>query len=59
MPNLKFLALQHNMIEKMFDLRYLGQLEFLDLSCNKIAKSVPELLPSSLMVLKLLGNPCT
>lgn len=38
-PNLKFLALQNNQIEKFPDLRYLTQLEFLDLSHNKLKEN--------------------
>lgn len=45
MPNLKFLALQHNQIEKMFELRFLHNLEFLDLSGNKITQADADLLP--------------
>ena len=57
MPNLKFLALQNNQIEEMFELRFLQKLEFLDLSGNKIKEAEVAYLPKNLFALKLLGNP--
>jgi Leucine-rich repeat (LRR) protein len=56
--HLKFLALQSNQIAAWPDLSYLQSLEFLDISSNKLAVQGSDYLPTSLLVLKLQGNPC-
>jgi Leucine-rich repeat (LRR) protein len=58
-PNLKFLALQGNLIENLPDISYLTQLEFLDLSSNNLSSLSPYHIPRNLVVLKLHGNPLT
>ena len=59
MPNLKFLALQNNLLDNLgSSLTYLHDLEFLDLGQNRIETlSIEDSLPPSIMFLKLRGNP--
>ena len=58
-PNLSFLSLAENAIEEWFDIRYLGKLNFLDLSQNKLKDNGADKLPKSLIILSLQENPLT
>ncbi|ETV76770.1 hypothetical protein H257_09227 [Aphanomyces astaci] len=55
--NLEFLALSHNHITVVENISHLTKLKFLDLSHNRIAHLDVSALPSSLVVLRLAGNP--
>ncbi|XP_069490752.1 leucine-rich repeat-containing protein 46 [Ambystoma mexicanum] len=57
--NLRFLTLAGNQIQKLENLCALQSLQFLDLSDNQIETLDTGELPTSLVVLRLTGNPCT
>nr|XP_004655844.2 leucine-rich repeat-containing protein 46 [Jaculus jaculus] len=58
-PSLRFLSLAGNQIRKVENLLNLQHLQFLDLSENLIETLNLDQLPESLLILNLLGNPCT
>merc|ERR1712238_233552 len=58
MPKLQFLALQGNRIEIVENLAHLYELEFLDLSCNRITSFAVAELPKNIAILNLEENPC-